>query len=294
MKALKLMHSVMAELDIALLERIAPREYAIVGKPPAFYTSLYSDLNAPWNISNFLEFFLDTAELFFKNQKEGEDDIISSGFWQEEGVNSQYALVAYAMAKDGAQAIIVRLIKEEFIERQTILQKARENLLEQRRLRMDASYDSLTGLFNKKTFMLAFRESIKKAKMFMTPLSVLMLDIDDFKMVNDTYGHLAGDAILSEFGALLSSAVRTSDILARYGGEEFIISVPNNIEQAVGIAEKICAKTNGYVFPEPGHITVSVGCTEYKKGDNEEALISRADQALYDAKRNGKNTWSVR
>ncbi len=293
MNDVNLIRSVMAEFDIALLQRIAPRKYTIIGIPPKFYISLYSNFNAPWEVSSFLEFFLDTAEKFFEAHEE-EGAMISSGLWQEEGIDSKYALIAYAMVKDGKQAIIVRQLKEEFIERQTILQKARENLLEQRRLRVAASYDALTGLYNKKTFIGAFREAMENAKILMTPISVLMIDIDDFKAVNDTYGHLAGDAILSEFGKLLISSVRTSDILARYGGEEFIIAVPNNLEQAAVMAEKICKKTAAYKFSEPGHITASIGCATFNKGDNEESLIDRADRALYDAKKAGKNTFRTR
>ena len=288
-----LIQSVMAELDIALLEREAPRKYFVIGIPPKFYTSLYSDLNAPWRASLFLEFFLDTAELFFE-EHEGTDEIISSGLWQEEGVDSGHALIAYAMVKDEKQAIIVRLLKEEFVERQNILQKARENLLEQRRLRTDATYDALTGMYNKRTFQVAFREAMKNSKMFKTPLSVLMMDIDDFKAINDTYGHLAGDAVLAKFGALLSSSVRTSDILARYGGEEFIMAVPSGIEQAMSIAKNICVKTENNKFPEPEHVTVSIGCAACQPGDDEESLINRADQALYDAKKSGKNTFRKR
>jgi len=293
MSTVNLMQSVISEFDITLLERIAPRKYSVVGKPPEYYTALYSDLNAPWKISDFLEFFLDTAELFFETES-NENSIISSGAWQEDGISAQNALIAYAMISNGKRIIVIRRLKDEFNERQTILQRARENLLEQRRLRIDASYDVLSGLYNKRTFQLVFREAIKNARLMQSPLSVLMMDIDDFKIVNDTYGHIVGDTVLSEIGELLFSTVRTSDILARYGGEEFIMAVFGDIDQAMGVADKICRKIAAHKFSEPEHITISIGCAAFKRDDNEESLINRADQALYDAKKSGKNTFRKR
>ena len=201
--------SIMRELDIAVLKRIRHGEYYLVGQAPVFYSTLYlQDRNAPWKFSNFLEYFLATAEEFFENTSTGADNILSSGIWQEDGVDSNYALIAYATVKADQKAIIIRRLKEEFTERQKILQKARENLLEQRHLARYASYDSLTGLFNKRTFLKNFDEAMTTAKILEQPLSILMMDIDDFKVVNDTYGHLAGDIVLAEFGALLSTSVR--------------------------------------------------------------------------------------
>jgi diguanylate cyclase (GGDEF)-like protein len=289
------MKSVIAEFDITLLERVAPGKYNVVGTPPKFYKDLYPDLNAPWKTSSFLEFFMETAELFFKTHSEG-DDIISSGLWQEDGISSEYALIAYAILKNGERAIIVRQLKEEFAERKNILQKARESLLIQRQLHMEASYDIVTKLYNKKTFLLAFSEAVKNAQIWVTPLSLLIINIDDFRIINNTYGIPAGDAALSELGAVMSSSVRSDNILARYGEDEFMLAIPKPIDQAVEIAENIREKIDAHKFrqPEHIHISVSIGCAAYKKGDDEQSLIDRAHQALDDAKKCGKNIFRKR
>ena len=155
--------------------------------------------------------------------------------------------------------------------------------------------DALTGLANRRVLNLAapvmFRECQKEGK----PLSVLMLDIDHFKMVNDLHGHSAGDAVLRQFAAVIQSQVRSSDMTARYGGEEFVVVLAGApLAPAMRLAERIRAAVQGAVMEhDKGHlaVTVSVGVSTAFPGevDDLDAVIRAADRNLYRAKRAGRN-----
>jgi diguanylate cyclase (GGDEF)-like protein len=292
---------VLRNLDIAVLERIAPGQYSILGNPPLFYSRIFpptpdGPCSAPWTRSSMLEFFYDSAEHFFASQEHG---ALNSGTWEEEGFcETNQALVAEAINFGTAQVIIVRLLKEAYTERVSILRKAREHLLERRLLTHDLeSYklksrtDGLTKVFNRVTFMELLAAQIARAKEQEDfPLSLIMLDIDNFKTINDTYGHPAGDLVLSSLGQILLSSLRRDDIVARYGGEEFIVLLPHApAEQTIRIAEKLRKNGEGNAFGDLPGVTVSVGHAAYSRGDSADTLIQRADLALYDAKKGGKN-----
>ncbi len=155
--------------------------------------------------------------------------------------------------------------------------------------------DGLTGLYNHRFFRERLEEEFERARRYDLPLSCLILDIDDFKKVNDTHGHLQGDLILREIAVRTSQMVRKSDIVARYGGEEFVVVMPQTgIEGARSQADRI-RKDIGHRpyegLPEDTRITVSIGVAEYDRETmlDCEALIRAADGALYEAKRTGKD-----
>lgn len=155
-----------------------------------------------------------------------------------------------------------------------------------------STIDKLTGVFLRKHIeqQFAIQMSISRQQNF--SLSVIMLDIDKFKNVNDTFGHRKGDEILSKIGEILNKSVRSSDFVGRYGGEEFIIILPET--DAVGgfkVAEKIRTLIqDGKLLGEDMPLTVSLGVSTYPlDGANEEELIEKADQALYYSKNNGRN-----
>lgn len=304
MKDLDFIYSILGEIDIVVLRRLEPGKYALVGKVPDFYRELYpNDRNGPcvepWKHSDMLAFFLEDAEIFFSKGEEGQ---YSSSIWQEEGIDGDKALFAQAMTTSQGQAIILRLFHEEYIERVKILQKARENLLERRELKRDlelykkiSRYDALTSLYNQATFAEIMQVEAMNARNTGANLSLLILDIDDFKLVNDTYGHLAGDAVLASFGKILQSHLRTGDIAARYGGEEFVILATNTSQdQAFRMAENLRKRIEDFKFPYTERTTVSIGCTAYHPPEDTREFIQRADFALYDAKRDGKNTIKIR
>lgn len=167
-----------------------------------------------------------------------------------------------------------------------------DNLIDEYELK--ALYDGLTRCYNK-------RESEEFIKKFLYNFlrykkdyfTILMLDIDHFKKVNDTYGHLAGDFILKEVAKIIKNMIRKSDICGRFGGEEFIILLPNNkLSGAMKLAERLRQAIENYNFEFKGQkikITVSIGITSVGINDSFESLIQRVDEALYEAKSKGRN-----
>ncbi|KNZ71219.1 diguanylate cyclase [Thermincola ferriacetica] len=162
-------------------------------------------------------------------------------------------------------------------------------------MKEQATIDPCTNLFNFRYFQQKLDEEINKAAANGTALSLIILDIDFFKKVNDTYGHLYGDQVLHEISKILKSNVRSEDTVCRYGGEEFAIIFPNCTQKiAERIAERIRAKIEETtandrrgIFKSP--VTVSVGVAEYTPDINKTMLIHRADCSLYYAKNTGRN-----
>ncbi|MCU1592327.1 MAG: diguanylate cyclase with sensor, partial [Frankiales bacterium] len=159
--------------------------------------------------------------------------------------------------------------------------------------------DGLTGLWNYRYFTMTVGKEIERAARFGRPLALLMLDLDLFKNVNDTYGHQRGDAVLVELAARVRGQVRDVDTVARYGGEEVVVILPETDEAgAVQAAERICDAVRRRPFGEPGQhevdVTVSVGAAVFPAhGGTSTTLLRRADEALYEAKDAGRDTWRL-
>ena len=159
--------------------------------------------------------------------------------------------------------------------------------------------DGLTGLWNYRYFTMTINKEIERATRFGRPLALLMLDLDHFKAVNDTFGHPRGDAVLIELAGRIRGQVREVDTIARYGGEEIVVILPETDEGgAVQAAERIREVIGASRFGGPAEegiaVTVSVGVAVFPQhGATPTALLSRADEALYDAKRAGRDTWRV-
>jgi diguanylate cyclase (GGDEF)-like protein len=157
-----------------------------------------------------------------------------------------------------------------------------------------AIHDGLTDLLNHKAYQERFVEELSRAKRFKQNLVLLILDLDKFKRINDTYGHLYGDYVLKNVAIILKESVRNIDICARYGGEEFaIVLVNTDTENARPVAERIIEKVAEYHFKKDGieeHMTISAGMSEYPKNSTDgKALIAHADLAMYEVKKNGGN-----
>jgi diguanylate cyclase (GGDEF)-like protein len=156
--------------------------------------------------------------------------------------------------------------------------------------------DSLTGIKNRRAFDATIREELEAAGRNGTPVSMLMIDIDHFKQYNDTYGHVAGDAILKTIAMVMQCSLRSFEHVARYGGEEFAIILPNSTaEEARHAAERLQRAVERHPWPDRA-ITISVGVstTGPRQEATPAALIESADSALYNAKANGRNrveTW---
>lgn len=163
-------------------------------------------------------------------------------------------------------------------------------------IKQSAVTDMLTGLLNRRGFEEAVSQAMEKTKKIPEPLSIIILDIDHFKKVNDTYGHLIGDSILKMLGKLLKDYIKGKDIGARFGGEEFILVLPATpIEGAYILAEQIRSGLSKMNFKikdtgqSIGKITISLGVALYRAEESIEAVIKRADDALYRAKNTGRN-----
>lgn len=150
--------------------------------------------------------------------------------------------------------------------------------------------DRLTGLNNRIKLDNVFMYEIQKAQRYNNIFSILLLDLDNFKSVNDTCGHQVGDQVLQETAKVFEANFRCTDIVGRWGGEEFLIICPETkLEDAKLLAEKIRKTFEIHDFPVVGCVTCSFGISTYREGDNKESLINRADKALYCAKKNGRN-----
>jgi diguanylate cyclase (GGDEF)-like protein len=153
--------------------------------------------------------------------------------------------------------------------------------------------DALTGLFNRRRFHDVLVSEYERAKRYNTPFSLVMVDIDHFKRVNDTFGHSVGDNVLREVSAILKSSIREIDTASRYGGEEFILILPNTAkDNALVVAERMRLSIEQHPFHEiDRNITVSIGISGMpdEKAETDEKLVRCADFALYRAKQLGRN-----
>ncbi len=161
----------------------------------------------------------------------------------------------------------------------------------ERRYRELSTVDELTGLFNKRYFNQVLQMELNRTARYGGPLSLIMMDIDNFKLHNDTYGHAEGDKVLARLGEIVKESVRDNDVACRYGGEEFVVILPATAGQGgLVVAERIREGLAAERFCE-GQVrkTLSLGVAEYVPGDNREIFIKRADANLYEAKERGKN-----
>ena len=162
-----------------------------------------------------------------------------------------------------------------------------------------AETDDLTGIWNRRFFRRQLPQEIERARTFGVPLSMLIFDIDDFKQINDGFGHVVGDVVLSELCGCVRETLRPTDIIARYGGDEFVVILPHtDLGGACAVADRVLARVRDLTIPtdEEGAIqcSVSIGVAEFHRDDAAaNDLVRRADERLYTAKRSGKNRYTA-
>ncbi|MEW5785049.1 MAG: GGDEF domain-containing protein [Bacillota bacterium] len=166
----------------------------------------------------------------------------------------------------------------------------RMQYLYNRELKLASEIDALTGIYIKAKFNEELHKWMELANRHDQALSLVLFDIDDLKRINDEYGHLTGEQVLSTLAGIVKSVVRQSDIFARWGGDEFAILLPHTDEaRAYELAKRIRAVIASHCFEGVGSISCSFGVAVYQKGDDGNSFLSRADQKLYQAKSTGKN-----
>jgi len=157
-----------------------------------------------------------------------------------------------------------------------------------------AMIDGLTGTFNHRAFKERLQVEIDRCRRYGSTLTLFILDLDKFKRINDTYGHLHGDFVLKKISNIIRGSVRTVDTVARYGGEEFAVILINSDKKGCfNTAERIRSNIQSFLFEKDGmseRMTISIGMSEYPAdGDDLQAIIANADMAMYQSKRDGGN-----
>jgi diguanylate cyclase len=191
----------------------------------------------------------------------------------------------------------IEKLREENLEQKKKLEEYHKEItnlrIELKNARKEADTDFLTELPNRRRFIRALEDFLKDLKIKNYPFSFIILDIDNFKSINDTYGYLVGDEVLKEIANILKFYLRVNTITGRLGGEEFGIILPGvDLESAKNVAErlrKIIENRKIHFDDKVIKVTASFGVTEAKESDTVESLINRADKALYEAKKSGKN-----
>ena len=180
---------------------------------------------------------------------------------------------------------------------QRILDLQAELIAAREALRHQAMHDSLTGLWNRLAILERFQQELARARRDGAPIAVLMADVDNFKRINDTYGHKAGDAVLCEIARRMKQAVRSYDSVGRYGGEEFLILLPNcDLANAAQQAQRLraCIADGGFhVAARVLQLTASFGVAVSGPNSDADLIIQAADAALYRAKAAGRNCVQV-
>jgi diguanylate cyclase (GGDEF)-like protein len=185
----------------------------------------------------------------------------------------------------------IEALKSEIIRRRQVENKLQKSEKKYKELSIT---DDLTQLYNSRYFYSKLEEEIDRSVRYKHPLSLLLIDIDNFKALNDRYGHLEGDKVLSMSGTIIKDCLRKTDSAYRYGGEEFTVILPEiGFEAALNVAERIRQQISTHKFSSVSnhalHITVSIGACRLEPGEEMKALVKRADKAMYVAKQEGKN-----
>ena len=198
---------------------------------------------------------------------------------------------------EGLKSTVIEKQKREHQRLQHLSRKVSTLNRELEMTRAESMRDGLTGVLNRKSFDSQLLDLVVKNKSSRAPFSLLLIDIDNFKRINDTYGHPVGDRVLVAVANKCAAAIRKDDLIARYGGEEFALILPGaSLRRAVKRARKLCSEIGSVCYTLDGSlqgqelsVTVSIGVSRFRNTDSVRTVLQRADRALYGAKEAGKN-----
>jgi len=197
---------------------------------------------------------------------------------------------AQLAALKAQQNLVENLQNSERKLEEQVRQRTEELLVKNRELEQLSITDQLTGIYNRLKSNQLLNSEIERSKRYAIPMSLLLLDVDHFKSINDNYGHPAGDSVLTDIASLLKQHSRVTDSIGRWGGEEFVIICPETpLEGAEQLAESLRKTIAAQSFSINKPVTVSIGITSLRDDDSLESLMERVDRALYQAKENGRN-----
>ncbi|MGH1463010.1 MAG: GGDEF domain-containing protein [Neptuniibacter sp.] len=249
-------------------------------------------------LTDYEIFPLELADDYYRLEKEiyrGDRSFVSEiqPYFDEDGEQGWVHNIKYPIVEDGELVGlfgIARSVTKE-IETEHKLKAALEELKKKNEeLECIAQTDPLTGLVNRIGIAGSFEKELLRSQRYGIKTSLIMIDIDKFKEVNDLFGHQAGDQILKEVSNVLLDNIRQVDQLGRWGGEEFLIILPETaLAGAMTLAEKLRSSVEEFKYTESGNHTVSIGVSTYREGDTQDTLIQRADNAMYRAKGKGRN-----
>jgi diguanylate cyclase (GGDEF)-like protein len=181
----------------------------------------------------------------------------------------------------------------DFMRDETLHLSSANSLLQSKAMQLEqlATVDKLTSLYNRVKFEQKLKEEMSRVQRYKSePFSIVLSDVDNFKQINDTYGHITGDIVLQRIAGVVKTTIRTTDLACRWGGEEFVIIYPHtNVSQALEASEKIRKLINKLKFDAIKNVSCSFGIAQFEADDTMQSLLARADQAMYQAKKGGKN-----
>ncbi|MEJ2141611.1 MAG: GGDEF domain-containing protein [Gammaproteobacteria bacterium] len=218
--------------------------------------------------------------------------LVSVGFYAKSIIHRQKQIENELLKhKNNLEDMVKERIVEINEKNIELKQEVESRKLAENELEHLATTDPLTSLYNRRKAHQFLEDEIGRVNRYKDPLSVVMIDIDHFKAINDLHGHAKGDEVLTSFSKMLLSSVRSTDIVSRWGGEEFlIICISSPAEKTVSLAEKLRKKVEQHDFDGLKQVTFSAGVAQYDKDNNLVDFINRADKALYIAKSTGRNT----
>jgi len=300
------------DIQLAVQDKLPAQE--IKALKCSYFGGIVTEIYYGWNKSRHIARFESEIETEFQINKETASEIISQtsemmmdiGKSMEIDIDSETSYTQMLQNANSELGQINIKYDQMYRELQSVVNelKTKNDQLAKLTIELDeknkllsnlASKDGLTGLYNHRYFQTYLLKQFKLANRYARPLSLILLDIDHFKKINDTYGHQSGDIILKELAKILVSCVREVELAARYGGEEFVIVLPETIlKHAVIVAERIRAKVEETSFKivsgQEINITCSLGVSAFNSGiSTTKELIETADKLLYAAKKGGRN-----